>query len=276
MAEDPEKISFVCQRCLQPLIIDPSFVSINEHTMAELSLALSPAPEVEIDPATVDKYVPPFKLLDAKTPGSDENTDDASRHKSHGFTLVGESGQHVALGNKLRMTAELFDIVSNNSDVDHPLCEECTDNLLETMDQQLQLAEDEAQEYQAFLQKLEEETEDDSKVSELESELAKLKTEEQQLREELTSLKQKESETEQELNAQKEERAKLEGEEQKYWKEYSRHKRQLLVAEDDFRSLDCQLRYAQNQMEKLVKTNVFNATFHIWHTGHFATINGFR
>jgi hypothetical protein len=22
--------------------------------------------------------------------------------------------------------------------------------------------------------------------------------------------------------------------------------------------------------------NVFNATFHIWHVGHFATINGFR
>ena len=29
-------------------------------------------------------------------------------------------------------------------------------------------------------------------------------------------------------------------------------------------------------MEKLRKTNIFSATFHIWHTGHFATINGFR
>ena len=48
------------------------------------------------------------------------------------------------------------------------------------------------------------------------------------------------------------------------------------MAEDDFRSLDCQLRYAQSQMEKLRKTNVFSATFHVWHSGHFATINGFR
>ena len=54
------------------------------------------------------------------------------------------------------------------------------------------------------------------------------------------------------------------------------HKRQLLLAEDDFKSLHCQLRYAESQMERLKKTNVFNATFHIWHTGHFATINGFR
>ena len=48
------------------------------------------------------------------------------------------------------------------------------------------------------------------------------------------------------------------------------------MAEDAFRSLDCQPRYAQNQMEKLRKTNLFSATFHVWHNGRFATINGFR
>ena len=42
------------------------------------------------------------------------------------------------------------------------------------------------------------------------------------------------------------------------------------------RSLDCQLRHNQDQLNKLKKTNVFNATFHIWHSGHFGTINGFR
>ena len=35
-------------------------------------------------------------------------------------------------------------------------------------------------------------------------------------------------------------------------------------------------RYNQSQLDKLKKTNVFNATFHIWHSGHFGTINGFR
>lgn len=41
-------------------------------------------------------------------------------------------------------------------------------------------------------------------------------------------------------------------------------------------SLKCQINYAQAQLEKLKKTNVFNATFHIWHSGHFGTINNFR
>ena len=41
-------------------------------------------------------------------------------------------------------------------------------------------------------------------------------------------------------------------------------------------SLDNQLAYAASQLERLKKTNVFNATFHIWHSGHFGTINSFR
>ena len=43
--------------------------------------------------------------------------------------------QNVTISHKLAMSAELFDIISSNSDVDHPLCEECTDTLLDTMDQ---------------------------------------------------------------------------------------------------------------------------------------------
>ena len=32
-------------------------------------------------------------------------------------------------------------MLSDNSEVDHPLCEECTDTLLQSMEQQLELAE---------------------------------------------------------------------------------------------------------------------------------------
>jgi beclin 1 len=78
------------------------------------------------------------------------------------------------------------------------------------------------------------------------------------------------------LAAAARQREQLEREEAHYWREYSRHKHQLLLAEDEYRSLDSQLRAGQAALEKLKKTNVFNATFHIWHAGHFGTINGFR
>ena len=76
--------------------------------------------------------------------------------------------------NKLRMDVELFDLLSDNAgEIDHPLCEECTDTILENMDQQLKLSEEEAQQYHSFLQKLEGESEDDGyQVQQLQKELS--------------------------------------------------------------------------------------------------------
>jgi hypothetical protein len=55
------------------------------------------------------------------------------------------SGPEETISHRLRVTIELFDMLSDNSEVDHPLCEECTDTLLESMEQQLELAESDAQ-----------------------------------------------------------------------------------------------------------------------------------
>ena len=65
--------------------------------------------------------------------------------------------------------------------------------------QKLRLAEEEAQEYQAYLQKLEDETEDESRVWELERELANLQMEEEKLRTNLASLKDEQIKAEEDL-----------------------------------------------------------------------------
>lgn len=93
----------------------------------------------------------------------------------------------------------------------------------------------------------------------------------------------------------------------RYQKEYSEFKRQQLELDDELKSVDNQMRYCQIQLDRLKKTNVFNATFHIWykithtsrvdalfspflniyrrtqnvpvlfrHSGQFGTINNFR
>ena len=50
----------------------------------------------------------------------------------------------------------------------------------------------------------------------------------------------------------------------RYQKEYSEFKRQQLELDDELKSVDNQMRYCQVQLDRLKKTNVFNATFHIW------------
>lgn len=80
----------------------------------------------------------------------------ASRPDSSGkqwaWLVEGVSG-HVAWGRlyltfpHFQVTGDLFDIMSGQTDVDHPLCEECTDTLLDQLDTQLNVTENECQNY---------------------------------------------------------------------------------------------------------------------------------
>jgi len=264
-------INYLCQRCQQPLNLSSTLYSLDEHTMAELSLPISPAQNIDIasQAASLDRLVLPARLCESGGLA-------VSGGLNNGFTLVGESGQASAMSHRLKVTSQLFDMLSDNSSVDHPLCEECTDTLLQSLEQQLELAEQDSQQYQEYLNKLNSETEDTSEVGELEKELKKLQVEEGELMKELEDLKAENASIDADLEKETLAKEQLELQEEQYWRQYSQHKQQLLQAEDEYRSLDCQLRHSQSQLDKLKKTNVFNATFHIWHSGHFGTINGFR
>lgn len=78
------------------------------------------------------------------------------------------------------MTSQLFDIMSEQSDIDHPLCEECTNTLLDQLDHQLKVTTDELNDYsKEFVNKVESAKEDDTEA--LVKELEDLKMEESQL-----------------------------------------------------------------------------------------------
>ena len=147
---------------------------------------------------------------------------------------------------QVRVTSQLFDLLSDNSSVDHPLCGECTDSLLQVWDemlfswpstggkkeihftklqaleQQLELAEQDSQLYQEHLNTLNKETEEESCVDTLEADLAAAQEEEAELVRELEQLRVEEKAVEEELAAQTEARARSESEEEEYWRQYSR------------------------------------------------------
>ena len=101
------------------------------------------APEVDLESqaGSLDRFIPAFRLTE-------------SGNGANGFMLIGVEGETESLSHRMRLTADLFDILSNNSQVDHPLCEECTDALLDLMDQQLKHTEDEWNDYSEFLKRL--------------------------------------------------------------------------------------------------------------------------
>ncbi|XP_024140932.1 beclin-1 [Oryzias melastigma] len=275
------QVSFVCQRCYQPLKLDKSFNVLDRVTILELTAPLvtvtpskqadssegEPAPEETFVENKQDgvsrKYIPPARMM--------------STESANSFTLIGDAsdgGTMENLSRRLKVTSDLFDIMSGQTDVDHPLCEECTDTLLDHLDTQLNITENECQNYKQCLELLSNLQAEDEKT--LLSELQQLKDEEATLVQELEAVEEQRAAVAQDLTQSRIQSQQLDTEELQYQKEYSEFKRQQLELDDELKSVDNQMRYCQIQLDRLKKTNVFNATFHIWHSGQFGTINNFR
>ncbi|XP_041374609.1 beclin-1-like isoform X2 [Gigantopelta aegis] len=269
-------VSFVCQKCRQPLKLDSSFNALDQPLVTELTAPLTTIQTTDVE-ELFQGNLKAAKLEEDENIVRNEIPDSKDLHTSQDFTLLGETGPGSMenLSHRLIVTAYLFDIMSGQSEVDHPLCEECTDALLDQLDHQLKTTEDECKDYRDFLEKLgtKEEVVDESV---LDTELEQLRAEELTLQEQLAEVEKERAELAEMLEREKKISQELDLEDESYRKEYNEYKRQALELEDEQRSVDNQLRYAQSQLDKLKKTNVFNATFHIWHSGHFGTINNFR
>ncbi|XP_052814984.1 beclin-1-like [Mya arenaria] len=270
-------VRFVCQRCKQPLKIDLSFETIDQQTelVKELTAPLLAHGDVDhgnLFPEKEEYYEEDTnisrRIIPPRYPDEDSND----------FTLLGETepSSMGTLGHKPKVQAMLFDIMSGQSTVDHPLCEECTDTLLNQLDEQLKVTEEECRDYRNFLDRLDTVHGEQDEQALLDDELARLRMEEKVLREQLQQVEEEKTKVEEDIKKERETTKKLEEEEDRYWREYNEYKRQVQELDDEQKSVDNQLKYAQAQLDKLKKTNVFNATFHIWHSGHFGTINNFR
>ncbi|XP_063953505.1 beclin-1-like [Lytechinus pictus] len=276
------QVSFVCQKCCQPLKLDQSFSSVDSQTLTDLTAPLIAGT------GSSGKATPLLQSTDSSEPFEINKDDGVSRKvvsprlSSHDsgqdFTLLGEtaSSRMESLSHRVKVASQLFDVMSGQSDIDHPLCEECTDSLLDQLDQQLKITEDECKHYRESLEKLTEAEGHGESNEDLEKELLKLEEEEKEMIKQLEGIEQERRDIQEEMKKQQNEQQELKLEEERYWQDYNEYKRQLLEFQEEQRSVDNQLRYTQTQLERLNKTNVFNSTFHIWHNGHFGTINGFR
>lgn len=263
------QVNFVCQRCSQPLKLEPSFSAIDAQTYGEVTAPLT-------NPSCADDTVDLTSSAGAiKTQYLDDECEAvryipaipkfSSIESGNGFTLIGESEPQPgeSISRRLRVNVELFDILSGQSEIDHPLCEECTDALLDKLDFELKSAEDECKVYRDYLEKLNTTSENVDETA-LDEELRQLEAEEEALKAQLEEVEGKTRTVMEDIAKEKERAKQLAEEENRHFKEFNEYKRQLLEYEDAQQSVDNQLHYAKTQLDRLVKTNVFNSTFHIW------------
>lgn len=183
------------------------------------------------------------------------------------------------ISHHLRSTMRLFNVLSARSDIDHPLCAECTQILLSSLQRQLDETKKERDGYIAFEKEVRKERERESldlSRQDAEKKIERLKSDERAAIDQLRLADIEREQLDEELKLLEAEEKALEEEEAEFWRSHNEHL--LVLAEQASRLASLRAAYAADYatLEKLERTNVYNDAFCIGHDGVFGTINGLR
>ena len=196
------------------------------------------------------------------------------RHQTHHHNGVDGQRQDDEEDNRLstkkNQVEDLFAILSSHSDIDHPMCQECTSIMLSHYVTRLGGANRERDAYAGFLK---------STQQSISTETQK----QPDVKKTSTSLFQQLEQTELELQKLEAEIAALEDQlqqqdkqEQAYWISRNTTDDILYQSTTYLTFLREKQTHDHHQLERLQRTNVYNDTFCIGHDGYFGTINGLR
>ncbi|ORY08831.1 autophagy protein Apg6-domain-containing protein [Clohesyomyces aquaticus] len=176
----------------------------------------------------------------------------------------------------METTTRMFEILSARSDIDHPICVECTELLVEGLQKRLGVATKERDAYVDYLRRA---NMDVPSAEELESAQAARRTAEKDEAAALSSLEKLEAEKA-ELDAQlaaleAESRA-LDQKESEFWRDRNAFSTNLAGFQHERDALTSKHAHDNQILTQLQRRSVYNDTFNITHDNHFATINGLR
>ncbi|KAK3330139.1 autophagy protein Apg6-domain-containing protein [Apodospora peruviana] len=177
---------------------------------------------------------------------------------------------------EMERIAKLFEILSARSDIDHPICVECSDVLLDEMQKKLEATGRERDAYVSFLKEIQANTPTDEELRVQEQALRQAQKADAEAREEVTRLEREKAVLDAELLTLEEESHQLDGQEESFWRERNAFASRLADFQSERDSINSKFDHDSRQLEKLQRSNVYNDTFCISHDGTFATINGLR
>ncbi|KAK3706311.1 Vacuolar protein sorting-associated protein atg6 [Vermiconidia calcicola] len=180
------------------------------------------------------------------------------------------------LRHPVEMATRLFEILSARSDIDHPVCSECTELLLDGLQKRQSSVIRERDAYIDFLKKAQEDVPTDEERKKTKRDLEEVQRREKQALEELEALEAEKTKMEDEIAALDAEAEELDEEEERFWRERNAFTAELNAFQQERDSLQNQLAHDTKLLESLQRTNVYNDTFVIGHDGLFGTINGLR
>ena len=181
-----------------------------------------------------------------------------------------------ALSQQMETVSRLFEILSARSDIDHPICSECTELLLDGLQKRQASVIRERDAYVEFLKKAQEDVPTDEEKAKTKHDLEEAQRREKDALRELEALEAEKAKMEEEIAALDAEAEELDEEEERFWRERNAFTAELTAFQEERDSLQTQLAHDTKLLESLQRTNVYNDTFVIGHDGLFGTINGLR
>ena len=209
-------------------------------------------------------------------PSSDDAEDTFSRINANKGNGASNESNRQSFSHQIESTNRLFEILSSRSDIDHPICTECTDLLLSQLQNRLTTATKERDAYIAFLKNLNNTLPSQSGVLKAQSSLAASKAAEAKAFAELLALEKEKAALDEEVAALEAESLTLDEEEQAFWRSRNAFALEVSAFQNERDAVNAAFEHDAQQLERLQRTNVYNDTFCIGHDGIFGTINGLR
>ena len=239
---------------------------------ASAKAGLKDNPAMSFVMLTDSQVVPP-----QYTPDSNESsTPNKGLKKANDTFFEGSLDSKQTLSHQIEFTTRLFEILSSRSDIDHPICSECTELLLSQLQNRLSASTKERDAYISFLKTLNNTIPSPSEVSKAQASLASAKAAETKAFSELVALEHEKQALDDEVATLEAESLALDDEEQAFWRSRNAFTLTLSSFQNDRDALNAAYDHDTQQLERLQRTNVYNDTFCIGHDGFFGTINGLR
>ncbi|CAH0056586.1 unnamed protein product [Clonostachys solani] len=179
-------------------------------------------------------------------------------------------------GDEMSRINRLFEVISSRSDIDHPICVECTEMLVDGLQKKVEEATKERDLYVRHLRQVMAEKPNAADVKAQQEALANAEKDKSAALQDLKKLEQEKDALDAEIVALEEESRQLDLEEDKFWRERNAFAAAMADFQSERDSVNVKYSHDSQLLDQLQRSNVYNDTFCISHDGSFATINGLR
>ena len=222
--------------------------------------------ESQISPGGPEELVPPPVTGKKKGPVAKKTAD-----------LVPPTiGTEASFSQEMATAVLLFEILSSRSDIDHPICSECTELLLDGLQKRQAGVIRERDAYVDFLKQAQDDVPTDEEREKTKRDLQDAERREQTALDELEALEAEKAALEDVIAALDREAEELDDEEERFWQQRNSFTAELTAFQQERDSIQTKIAHESKLLESLQRTNVYNDTFAIGHDGNFGTINGLR